>query len=296
MHSFHPPMFRPLAALLAVAGAFVPAAPGRAQAPAPDSPATAPVPAPAPLAAPTPSAAPALDLMPLKKALRPLSGGGMIQSHSNFQMTGGKQGLSFTFREEAHIIAKRPGRFRAELTQFSADNTPQQRLVVVSNGVNVWTYRPGTRQYSVTTFKAFEAANNDVTALGLAVGGFFLGDGHQLTQGFQGLTRDNSADVLAVLSGLGVTITSKIQAGSDEDDLAYRMALSKEGLTYRFIVNSAGDALRQVELAGAQKGIQIAFKEKIIQLVPLTTLPKDTFTFTPPPGTIKVATVSVDPF
>ena len=234
--------------------------------------------------------------MPLKRALRPLSGGGMIQSKSNFQMTGSKQGLSFTFREEAHIIAKRPGRFRAELTQFSADNTPQQRLLVVSNGVTVWTYRPGTRQYSVTTFKAFEAANNDVTALGLAVGGFFLGDGHQLTEGFQSLTRDNSAEVLNVLAGLGVTLSSKMQAGNDEDDLAYRMALTKQGLNYRFIVNSDGNALRQVELAGTQKGVQIAFKEQITQLVPLTIVPKTTFTFTPPPGAVKVATLSVDPF
>ena len=125
----------------------------------------------------------------------------MLQSRSNFQMTGSKQGISFTFREEAQIIAKRPGRFRAELTQMAADDTPAARLLVISNGLKVWTYRPGTRQYSVTTYKAFQAANDDVTALGLAIGGFFLGDGHQLAQGFQGLTKDNSADVLKALAG-----------------------------------------------------------------------------------------------
>jgi len=284
--ALHPTALRPLAALLALTGALALTAPGRAQTPAPVSPSPPPAESPAP----------ALNLLPLKKALRPLAAGGMIQSRSNFQMTGSKQGLSFTFREQARIIAKRPGRFRAELTQFSADNTPQQRLLVVSNGVTVWTYRPGTHQYSVTTFKAFEAANNGVTALGLAVGGFFLGDGHQLAQGFQGLTRGNSAEVLSALAGLGVTLSSKMQAGNDEDDLTYRMTLTQQGLAYRFIVNSAGNALRQVELVGAQKGVQIAFKEQITQLVPLTTVPKDTFTFTPPPGAAKVATVSVDPF
>ena len=286
MHFFHSYSFRPLAALLALGAVFALTAPGRAQTPA----ATPPTPA------PTDSSAPALDLLPLKKALRPLSGGGPIQSKSNFQMTGSKQGLSFTFREEAHIIAKRPGRFRAELTQFSADNAPQQRLLVVSNGVTVWTYRPGTRQYSVTSFKAFEAANNDVTALGLAVGGFFLGDGHQLGQGFQGLTKSNSAEVLSALAGLGVVLSSKIQSGNNEDDLTYRMALTKQGLTYQFLVNSASSTLRQIELIGAQKGVKIAFKEKITQLVPLTMVPRDTFTFTPPPGAAKVTTLSVDPF
>lgn len=276
------PTFSALAALLALSGAL--ASPGRAQAPAP-------VPAPAP----TP-AAPALDLLPLKKALRPLSGGGLIQSRSSFQMTGSKQGLSFTFREQARIVAKRPGHFRAELTQFSADNTPQQRLVVISNGATVWTYRPGTRQYSVTPFKAFEAANNDVTALGLAIGGFFLGDGHQLAQGFQGLTRSNAADVLTALDATGVTLSAKVQSGNNEDDLLYRMALTRQGLTYQFLVDTAGGALRQVELMGAQKGVQIAFKEQITQLVPLAAVPKDTFTFAPPPGAARVAAVSVDPF
>jgi len=291
LHSRHPLTFRPLAALLALSATFTLAAPGRAQTPSPVQPVPA-SPAPAPPTAPTP----ALDLMPLKKALRPLSGGGLLQSRSNFQMTGSKQGLSFTFREEARIIAKRPGRFRATLTQFSADNTPQQRLLVVSNGVTVWTYRPGTRQYSVTSFKAFEAANNDVTALGLAVGGFFLGDGHQLAQGFQSLTKDNSADVLTALAGMGVTLSSKVQAGNNEDDLTYRMTLTQQGLTYQFLVNSADGALRQIDLAGAQKGVQIAFKEQVAHLVPLTTVAKDTFTFMPPPGAVQVTTLSVDPF
>ena len=272
--------FSAIAALLALSGAL--AAPGQAQTPAPVS-------APAP-------ATPALDLLPLKKALRPLSGGGLLQSRSDFQMTGSKQGLSFTFRERASIVAKRPGHFRAELTQFSADNTPQQRLVVISNGATVWTYRPGTRQYSVTSFKAFEAANNDVTALGLTIGGFFLGDGHQLTQGFQSLTQSNSADVLTALDATGVTLSVKLQSGNNEDDLAYRMTLTRQGLTYRFLVDAAGDALRQVELVGTQKGVQIAFKEQITRLVPLASVPKDTFTFTPPPGAVKVTTVSVDPF
>ena len=290
MHSHHPHACHPLTTLIALGAAFALAAPGQAQTPPPTPPVTAP------LTAPPASAVPTLDLMPLKKALRPLSGGGLVQSHSNFQMTGSKQGLSFTFHEEARIVAKRPGRFRATLTQFSADNTPQQRLLVISNGVTVWTYRPGTRQYSVTSFKAFEAANNDVTALGLAVGGFFLGDGHQLAQGFQGLTKNNSADVLTALAGLGVLLSSKAQAGNNEDDVTYRMMLTKQGLTYRFLVNPADSSLRQIELAGAQKGVQIAFKEQITQLAPLTTVPKDTFTFAPPPGTAKVATLSVDPF
>ena len=296
MHHFRPLPFHSRTALLALTGAFGLTGLGQAQTPAPAPPAVqAPPAAPAAPAPPT-SPAPGPDLLPLKKALRPLAVAGMLQSRSDFQMTGSKRGISFTFREQARIMAKRPGRFRAELIQLSSDNTPQQRLLVISNGVTVWTYRPGTRQYSVTSFKAFEAANNDITALGLVIGGFFLGDGHPLAQGFQILTKDNSAEMLTTLAGMGVTLSSKEQSGNNEDDVAYRMTLLKQGMTYQFIVNSAGNTLRQVELAGTQKGVQFAFKEQINQLTPLTTAAKDTFTFTPPPGAVKVATVSMDPF
>ena len=255
--------------------------------------ASAQTPAPAPTSTPT---APTLDLLPLKKALVPLSGNGALQSQSDFQMTGSKAGISFTFREQAHIVAKRPGRFHAELTQMAADGTPQLRLTVISNGVNVWTYRPGTRQYSVTTYKAFQAANNDVTALGLAIGGFFLGEGHQLAQGFQGLTTSNTTDVVAALQGMDITLSSKAQSANGEDDLVYRMALLKQGLTYQFAVDSQTNTLRRVELAGTQKNVQIAFREVIKQLAPQAAVTKTTFEFIPPPGVVKVKSLSVDPF
>ena len=248
------------------------------------------------LTLPAPPVASALDLLPLRKALVPLAGNGALQSFSDFQMTGSKAGISFTFREQAHIIAKRPGRFHADLTQMAADGTPQVRLTVISNGIQVWTYRPGTRQYSVTTYKAFQAANNDVTALGLAIGGFFLGEGHQLTTGFQGLTASNTADVLTALKGMDITLSSKAQSANGEDDLIYQMALLQQGLTYQFAVDSQTDTLRRVELAGTQKSVQIAFKENIKQIAPTADVSKATFQFMPPAGAVKVKTLSVDPF
>ncbi|MDQ2800368.1 MAG: hypothetical protein M3Y13_12095, partial [Armatimonadota bacterium] len=109
---------RCLAAVLALLG---PAALSAAvQAQTPTAPPATPVTPPTATPVMPPTAQPALDLMPLRKALKPLAGGGSLESRSNFQMTGSKQGISFTFREEAKITAKRPGRFRAELTQMAA--------------------------------------------------------------------------------------------------------------------------------------------------------------------------------
>jgi len=243
-----------------------------------------------------PSSAPPTDLLPLKKALFPLSGEGLLQSDSNLQMSGSKQGLSFTFREEVKVIAKRPNRFRAELTQFSAAGVPQQKLLVVCDGSRVWTYRPGTKRYSVRSFAAFEAADDDVTALGLVVGSFFIGDAHALAQALQIITRADSADFLAGLGDKGATISSRTESAGGHDSLVYRMTLGRQGLAYRFAVDPATGQLTQAELTGAQKGIQIGFKETLTRLQVPAATPPGTFRFFPPPGAVKAADVPVDPF
>jgi len=250
--------------------------------------ATPPAPAPLPPAS--------FDLLPLKKALFPLSGEALLQSASSLQMSGSKQGLSFTFREEVKVTAKRPNRFRAELTQFSADGVPQQKLLVVSDGSRVWTYRPGTRRYSVRSFAAFEAADDDITALGLTVGGFFIGDAHVLAHTLRMITRDNSAEFLAGLKQTGATMSSRAESADGHDSLVYRMTLDQQGLSYRFVVDPSTDRLMQAELYGAQKGTRIGFKETLAYLQVPATVPLSTFRFTPPPGAVKAADVAVDPF
>jgi outer membrane lipoprotein-sorting protein len=251
---------------------------------------------PVPAISPPPAPAQSPDLLPLKKALFPLSGEGLLQSDSNLQMSGSKQGLSFTFREEVKVIAKRPNRFRAELTQFSAAGVPQQKLLVVSDGSRVWTYRPGTRRYSVRSFAAFEAADDDITALGLTVGGFFIGDAHVLAQALRMITRDNSAEFLAGLKQTGATISSRAESADGHDSLVYRMTLGQQGLAYRFTVDPATNRLTQADLSGAQKGTQFGFKETLVRLQVPATTPLSTFRFTPSPGAVKASDVPVDPF
>jgi outer membrane lipoprotein-sorting protein len=237
-----------------------------------------------------------LDLLPLKKALAPLAGEAAVRSQSTFRMTGSHQGVSFTFRETAVVTAKRPGRFHAELSQLSADGTLPKRLVVISNGVKVWTFRPETHQYSLTTYREFEDASNDITALGLTVGGFYLGEGHPMAQAFHSITAGNSASIQAALSSMDITLARRTASVTGHDDYIYRMALPKQGLTYRFYVDSATNLLQRVELVGTQNGVQIAFREDIIQMTALPSPARSTFQFIPPAGAIKSPQVSVDPF
>ncbi len=236
------------------------------------------------------------DLMPLKKALAPLAGSGLLETRSSFKMTGSRGGASFTFRQNAHILARAPGRFCAELSPVGTDGTPRPKLVVVSDGLRVWTYKPGQRAYSVVSRQAFVDADNDVTALGLAVGGFFIGDGRELAVAFRDVTKGNSAAVLSALSDTGVTLTARPQSLGGVDYFVYQMNLGKQGLAYVFYVDSQTNVLKRIDLTGKTDGMKIAFEETLTSLSIPASVPPDTFTWTAPPGAKKSAAVTVDPF
>ncbi len=246
--------------------------------------------------APTLLGTPPADLTLLRQSLALLASTGPLQSTSTMQMSGSKQGISFTFREQVSIIAKQPGKFRAEITQYAADNSPQAHLLVVSDGLKVWTYRPGTNQYSVRSFKAFHDANDDMTALGLAMGGFFLGEGHDLAVGLQSITKDTTPLTLKELAKNGVVATQRTEGVDGEDDYVYRLALVNQGITYRFVINPHTAVLRQIELSGKQNGVTMAFRETIATLGKPESIAKAAFRFVPPAGAVKIAVLSVDPF
>jgi outer membrane lipoprotein-sorting protein len=258
--------------------------------------AAAPESAPAPAAQSAPAVPPAIDLMPLKKALASLNSTQPVTLHSMVTMTGSVQGLAFTFREKFLITAHRPEEFYAERTQIDAQGIPQKRLTIVSNGTKVWTYDPGRRKYSVTSVKKFTAQQNEVSALGLIVGGFYIGDGYPLLQGFQSLTQGNSADVLAALAEGGITISRRTETADGQDDYVYGVTLTQKKMAFQFYVNTQTQVLSRVDLTGTDNSLKFTFREDIAQITLQPAITKSTFVFTPPPGAFKVPDVSADPF
>lgn len=244
------------------------------------------------LAAPVPP----VDLLPLKKALTLLDSAGPLQSRSSISMSGAKPGVTVTFREDLQITARRPGRFRAALTQYDAAGGAPKKLLVVSNGAMVWTYQPGSNRYSVTTLAAFEKSDSNVPALGLVIGGFYLGEGRSLVQGMHSITPTNSAEVIAALKDMDVTITRQTKSVGGSDDYVYSLTLTKLAQAYKFYVNTQTSALTRLELTGRQGGIEFSYRENIAQIKPSSPQPPAAFAFAPPPGVVKAATVPITPF
>lgn len=246
-------------------------------------------------AAAIPPAPPDIDLLPLKKALAPLDGSGALRSHSTLRMTGTRAGVSVLLREDLQIVSRRPGRFRAVLTQYDMTGGPQKKRVVVSNGASVWTYQPGLRQYSAMPFAAFKKADSDIPTLGLVIGGFFLGDGRQFVEGLHSITPANNAAVLSVLGRMDITLARETKSVKDQDDYVYSLSLTKQNLAYRFYVNTQTGALTRVDLTGSQDGTDFSYREDILSLTPQPPLPNSAFAFTPPPGAVKAFTAPIHP-
>ncbi len=248
------------------------------------------------LGAPSSPSTPPIDLLPLRKALTPLDGSGVLLTHSTIRISGTKQGVSVVLSEDLQITSRRPGSFHAALIQHASAAGPQTKLEVVSNGAAVWTYRPGLRRYSVMTLAAFKKADSDIPTLGLVIGGFDLGDGRPLVEGIHSITATNSADVLAALGSIGVTLSRDTKSFGGQDDYVYSLALTRQKLVYKFYVNSQTGTLARVDLAGTEDGIQVTYREDIQSITLQPPVRPSMFTFAPPFGTVKVADVSINPY
>ncbi len=243
-----------------------------------------------------PAAQVPLDLLPLKKALASLAGTAPLQSHTTIRMTGTRAGVSVMLREDIQIVCRYPNRFHAVLTQYDSSGGPQEKLIVVSNGTLVWTYRPGLAEYSVTSLAAWKKADNDIPTLGLVIGGFYLGAGRPLVQGVHSVTPANSAQVQTVLQQMEVSLSREVKSAGGQDDYVYSLTLEKQNLAYQFYVGSQTNALARVDMTGTQNDIQFSYREDITRISPAPTSSASTFIFAPPPGAIKTAAVSVNPF
>ncbi len=250
-----------------------------------------------PLLQPSPAPAQApLDLLPLKKALAPLSGAAPLQSRTTIRMAGTRAGVSVMLRENIQLICRYPNCFRATLTQFDASGGPQRKLVVVSNGMLVWTYRPGLAQYSVTSLAVWKKSDSEIPTLGLVLGGFYLGAGRPLVQGFRSITPSNSAQVQATLRQMEISLSRQVKSAGGQDDYVYRLTLAKQDVTYQFYVGSQTSVLARVDLAATQNNIQFSYREDVTHIVPNAAVSAFTFIFVPPPGTVKTASVSANLF
>lgn len=243
----------------------------------------------------------AVQIAVLQKALSPLVNAPTLGTESDLEITAAKAGVTLNIHEHLKITAKKPGKFRADVTLLpnvvgaGTTATPTgENYLVVSNGVKVLTVQPAARQYSLVPVATFDAANDDMPTLGLFVGPLYLGD-----QSFAGLiaafSKANTPELLAALKKQGMGLTNSPQTVDNVDYSVFTLTVAHFG-AYRFFVDAKTGTLSRMALNGVQGGLTITMTEKITSRTASPSITPATFQLTPPPGAHKVKYVPIGSF
>jgi len=257
---------------------------------------------PPPAAAPPPSGVVDFDVSLARKAFA-IFRAPSLQVESEFRMDVKAPGLSFRTREQIAAVAKRAGKkFRSTVTMLPADGTAGSgsgpRFVVVGDGKQVFTHRPGLRQYAVAPRRAWDAGDDDLTVLGLLASTYLDGFLSDLASAFDAGGADSKM-VLDAFKQSGASLTGKPETVDGVDRYVFTLDVSAGGnpTTYRLFIDPMTGALAQLELRTREKGLDLTMTEKVSRLSnsPNAVATPGTFTFAPPAGTKKVKKLAVEP-
>lgn len=236
----------------------------------------------------------AAQIAVLQKALSPLVDAPTLGTESDLEITAAKTGVTLNVHEHLKIIAKKPGKFRADVTLLPSGEGTGENYLVVSNGVKVLTVQPSAQKYSLVPVAAFDAANDDMPTLGLFVGPLYLGD-----QSFAGLiaafSKANTPEMLAALKKQGMGLTNSAQTVDNVDYSVFTLTVAHFG-TYRFFVDAKTGTLSRMALNGVQSGLTITMIEKITSRTASPVVTPATFQLIPPSGARKVKYVPIGSF
>jgi outer membrane lipoprotein-sorting protein len=250
-------------------------------APAPSSPATAPV-APVPLTIPTKQ-----DLKLLSKAAGLFWQTDRSETESKTWFYGTRDGVKVNSTIDVQTIVQTGGKFRSQLTFTPIGSTQKTTYLLVSDGGYVWIYRKDRNEYTKTTVAVF---NNERNWIGISS---FL---------FLSLDEANRQGLIASL-GTDQDIIMNLNQPKPEDlQFANRQIDGVNLSVYSFNVNQfkvdvflrpETAKLLKIEFISQEPGLDLKFSETIIKRSSQVNITDRTFTFTPPKGTKKVKFVKI---
>lgn len=216
------------------------------------------------------------------------------QTESQMEVKGGNQGSEFTFHTQIKTIVQSGRKFRAEIAFTRPGEPAKPASLLISNGQQVWIYRPDLHQYAVTSYKAFENSD-DSFLIGLSSSLFMVLPEDARQQVAQGQLSNTQ-----VLQEMGLA-NNKLLKGDKrtieaETLYVYKYTDTKAGLTYSAFVQPETATLQQLQIAGKSQGLDILIAEKILSRSANPAITQQTFTFSPPQGSKQVKSLSLSPF
>lgn len=237
------------------------------------------------------------DLTLLAKTVANFLKSDRYRTESELELSAGASGLNFTSSVQINTIAQSPKQFRSEIGFGSRGSSQAKQYLVVSNGKQVWIYRPDINQYSVTDYQTFYKSYDS----------FFIGMSSSLflemAPDFSKLRTQGSASDTNIRDTLEEMLRSSkalIKGGKrnleGRDYYVYVYTDPKEGYTINAFVAPETATVEQIQMNTTSEGIDAFLKEKILRRVANPAIAADTFSFSPPQGAIKVKSISLEPF
>jgi outer membrane lipoprotein-sorting protein len=249
---------------------------------------------PAPTSPPKASTSTAPDLTLLSKAIGVFWQSDRTETSSQMFLYGKGQGIDRSISAQINTIAQIGNKFQTQLVVAPTGSSPKITYTIVSNGKDVWIYRPDRRQYAKTTFTAFRSSSNWL----------WTGVSSSL---FLSIT---AADRQEMLSSLGTDrdVIKSVPPEQFKDLIGSERQIDGKTLYgYSYNFKDAGfsvDILLQPQLATVQKiefsgkvdDMDVKISENIFSRNPQVNITKKTFEFAPPKGVKKVKTLEIELF
>lgn len=248
-----------------------------------------------PVVTPSDTAAnPQFDLPLLLKTSQTFFKGDSYQTLSQMQIKGASEGTDFTFNAQIKTIVKFPNQFRSEIAFIQPGQIARKTAQVVSDGKQVYIYRPDLKQYSVSTYADFNKSD-DSFLMGLS-SSFFLEFGDDISK----MISSGMLTEQIIMNEFGADINQAIKGENrkiDGKDLyVYSYNDTKQGYSLNAFVNPLLANLEQMQIVGKDGGMDISITEKILERSSATNLTPQSFKFAPPKGVKKVKSLSISPF
>ncbi|MBD2693714.1 LolA family protein [Anabaena catenula] len=231
---------------------------------------------------------PDIDL--LAKTIRDFLQSDRYLTESESLVSARTEGFDVKFNIKTKTIAQSGRKFRSEITFTEQGDKGKSTRLVISDGEQVWIYRPDLKQYAVTSYTDFRES-------------FLIGISSLMFIEFPEDARQpiaQSENSKSTLQEAGLTNLKELQQEQrtvDGEELSiYTYKDSREGFTFSGFIQPQTANLKQLEMRGNSEGLDIVVTEKILARTTAPAIDAQTFTFTPPAGVKKVESLSISPF
>lgn len=235
-----------------------------------------------------------LDLPLLVKASTAFFQSDRATTESQMMIKSGNHAAHFKAHAQIKTIVQSNKKFRAEIAFTLPGEQSTHKTLLISDGKQVFIYRPDLQQYAVTSYEAFDKSH-DSFLIGLS-SSFFLSIPEDTRQQIaKGDISPNN-----VLQEIGFTDNQQLKADKSTVEgkaiSVYNYTEPKAGYTLRAFVQPESATLKLLQLMTKSEGLDVVVTEKILQRSQNPTITPQTFNFSPPPNAKLVKSLSVTPF